>query len=347
MINIDVKPLSPEAEKAARARWDNVAKPLSSMGRFEDMICRIAAVQGTAEVELRPRCALVFCGDHGVVNQGVSQSDSSVTALVAASVARGESNINVLASCCGTDVYAVDMGMKTPVNDPRIIDLSCGSGTNDLSLMPAMSRKTAEDALLKGARLIKSFASKGYRLFATGEMGIGNTTASAALTCALTGLEVHEAVCRGSGLSDEGLRCKEEVICRALKLHKPDPADPIGALAALGGFEIAGMAGAFLGAAECGVNIVIDGVISSVAALAAARICPDAVSYMLASHMSASKAMKPVMDELGLKPVIQGKMALGEGTGAVMLFPLLDMAKALYDSAHDFASLGMEAYKPL
>lgn len=345
-MRIIAKPLSQEAARAARARWDGVAKPLHSLGLFEDMLVKIAAVQGSEDIALKPRCVLVFCADHGVVAQGVTQSGSEVTAKVARSIAEGGSSINIMAACADADVYAVDMGMKEPVKDDRIFNLRVANGTRDMSLEPAMSREEACEALRGGMTLVERMIEKGYKLFATGEMGIGNTTAAAALGCALTGQSVETMTCRGSGLSDAGLEKKKVVIQSALARHADQLGNPLGALAALGGFEIAGMAGAFLGAAKCGAPIVIDGVISAVAALTAVRLCPEAVNFMLPSHMSKSNAAAEIMRALGLQPVIEANMALGEGTGAVMLFPLLDMVKCVYDGEHTFESLDMAAYRP-
>ena len=327
---------------AALRRWDAVAKPLRSLGAFEEMIARIAAIQGTADVRLSPRCALTFCGDHGVVAQGVSQSGSEVTAKVARAVVNGESNINLMADAANADVFAVDMGMAETV--PGALDRRLGAGTADMTQGPAMSRQQAEMGLRAGRDLVGQMKEKGYRLMAVGEMGIGNTTAAAALTCALLGGEVEKWTGRGAGLSDAGLKRKREAVERALAVNRP--ADALDALTKVGGFEIAGMAGAFLGGAEHGVPMVIDGVISAVAALVAERIQPGARRFMLPSHESLEPASAALMDALSLHPVIHAGLALGEGTGAVMLFPLLDMAERLYAGPHTFDSLRMEAYKP-
>lgn len=327
---------------AALRRWDAVAKPLRSLGAFEEMIARIAAIQGTADVRLSPRCALTFCGDHGVVAQGVSQSGSEVTAKVARAVVNGESNINLMASAANADVFAVDMGMAETV--PGALDRRLGEGTADMTQGPAMSRHQAEKGLRAGRDLVGQMKEKGYRLMAVGEMGIGNTTAAAALTCALLGGEVEKWTGRGAGLSDAGLKRKREAVERALAVNRP--ADALDALTKVGGFEIAGMAGAFLGGAEHGVPMVIDGVISAVAALVAERIQPGARRFMLPSHESLEPASAALMDALSLHPVIHAGLALGEGTGAVMLFPLLDMAERVYAGPHTFDSLRMEAYKP-
>lgn len=332
------------AREKAQWKWDHVAKPLHSLGQLEDLIVKIAGMQETADVRIDKRCALVFCADHGVVAEGVTQSGSEVTALVARSIAEGTANINLMASVSGTDVFAVDMGMLGDA--PGVIERKIALGTRNMAQGPAMSREQAERALHAGAELVGEMKSNGYQLIATGEMGIGNTTASTAMACALLGFTPEELTGRGAGLSDAGLVRKRSAIERALQINQPDAADPIDVLARLGGFEIAGMAGAFIGGAKYRTPIIIDGVISAVAALTAARVCPEARDFMLPSHMSREPAALRIMDELGLKPVIHADMALGEGTGAVALVPLLDMALRVYHGTHTFDDLGMDAYTP-
>ena len=332
------------SREQAQWKWDHVAKPLNSLGQLENLIVKIAGMQETADVRIDRRCALVFCADHGVVAEGVTQSGSEVTALVARSIAEGTANINLMASVSGTDVFAVDMGM---IGDaPGAIDRKIARGTNNMAQGPAMSREQAERALQAGAGLVGEMKVKGYKLIATGEMGIGNTTASTAMACALLGFAPEELTGRGAGLSDAGLVRKRSAIERALRVNQPDSADPVDVLAKLGGYEIAGIAGAFLGGAKYRVPIVIDGVISAVAALTAARLCPESLDFMLPSHMSREPAALRIMDELGLKPVIHADMALGEGTGAVAVLPLLDMALRVYHGTHTFDDLGMDAYTP-
>ena len=332
------------SREQAQWKWDHVAKPLNSLGQLENLIVKIAGMQETADVRIDRRCALVFCADHGVVAEGVTQSGSEVTALVARSIAEGTANINLMASVSGTDVFAVDMGM---IGDaPGAIDRKIARGTNNMAQGPAMSREQAERALQAGAGLVGEMKVKGYKLIATGEMGIGNTTASTAMACALLGFAPEELTGRGAGLSDAGLVRKRSAIERALRVNQPDSADPVDVLAKLGGYEIAGIAGAFLGGAKYRVPIVIDGVISAVAALTAARLCPESADFMLPSHMSREPAALRIMDELGLKPIIHADMALGEGTGAVAVLPLLDMALRVYHGTHTFDDLGMDAYTP-
>ena len=332
------------AKEQAQSRWDQVAKPLNSLGRLEKLIVQIAGIQNTPDVCIAKRCALVFCGDHGVVAEGVSQSGSEVTARVAQSITEGTANINLMAGASHTEVFAVDMGMAAPV--PGTIDRRIAPGTQNMTCGPAMTRTQAEQAIQAGMDLVGEMKARGYQLIATGEMGIGNTTAAAAMACVLLGCTPEELTGRGAGLSDAGLLRKREAITRALAVNQPDAADPIDVLAKVGGFEIAGMVGAFLGSEKHGVPLLMDGVISAAAALTAARICPAAINFMLPSHLSREPAMARILEELGLAPILHADMALGEGTGAVALIPLMDMALCVYHGPHTFNALGMGAYTP-
>lgn len=330
------------AREEAQYRWDHVAKPLHSLGLLEDLIVQIAAAQQTADVRIEKRCALIFCADHGVVAEGVTQTGSEVTALVARSIAEGTANVNLMASVSHTDVFAVDMGMLRAV--PGTIDRRVACGTANIARGPAMTRAQAEQAVQAGIDLVGERKARGYQIVATGEMGIGNTTASAAVACALLGLSPEEATGRGAGLSDAGLARKRNAVARALDINRPRADDPLDSLAKVGGFEIAAMTGAFLGGAEHRVPVVIDGVISAAAALAAARIRPEAREFMLPSHMSREPAALRIMEELHFSPILHADMALGEGAGAVALFPLLDMALCVYRGTHTFDALGIGAY---
>ena len=332
------------AREQAQWKWDHVAKPLHSLGLLEDMIVKIAGIHETADVHIDRRCALVFCADHGVVAEGVSQSGSEVTQLVAQSIAEGTANINLMAGSANADVYAVDMGMLNPV--PGTLDRRIAEGTANMAKQPAMTCEQAQSALQAGIDLVGEMKEKGYQIILTGEMGIGNTTASTAMSCALLGFSPEELTGRGAGLSDAGLVRKRNAIERTLSVNQPDADDPVDVLVKVGGLEIAGMAGAFLGGVKHRVPVVVDGVISAVAALVAARICPEAKDFMLPSHMSREPAAIRIMDELELKPIIHADMALGEGTGAAALLPLLDMALRVYHGPHTFDDLGMDAYTP-
>jgi nicotinate-nucleotide--dimethylbenzimidazole phosphoribosyltransferase len=288
----------------------------------------------------------VFCGDHGVVREGVAQSDSSVTARVARSIAEGTANVNLMAGAAGADVFAVDAGMAEDIDDPRMITIKQAHGTQNMAKGPAMSREECLAAILAGAELARDRAAAGDRLLAVGEMGIGNTTTAAAVAAVLLCRDPEGLTGRGAGLSDAGLERKKAAIRTAIARNRPDAEDVLDVLAKLGGLDIAGMCGAFLGAAASRTPVLIDGFISAVAALCALRLCPGTKTVLLASHVSAEPAGALLLRELGLEPLISAGMRLGEGSGAVAAMPLLDMALAVYQSGQSFARLGIEAYRP-
>ena len=341
-----IRPGDRAAAEAAKARWDSVAKPLGSLGLMEESIIRIAALQSTADVHLEPRVLLVFCADHGVTAQGVTQCGSEVTARVAVALAEGRSSVSPLAERARCRVVPADVGIRDFPGHPNVWDLRVRNGTDDLSCGPAMSREECLQAIMRGAELVRSFAEEGAELFAVGEMGIGNTTAAAALASALLNLPPEATVGRGAGLSSAGLERKREAVHRALEINRPDPADIPGLLAKVGGLEIAAMCGAFLGAAACRKPVLIDGAVSGIAALCAVRLCPAAADALLPSHVSAEPAGPEVLNALGLRAPLDAGMFLGEGAGAVMLLPLLDMALAVYHSGQSFEKLGIAAYVP-
>lgn len=334
------------AAEACRRRWNAVAKPLYSLGLLEDMVVKLAGIQKTEDVDIGRRCALVFCADNGVVAEGVAQTDSSVTASVARSIAGGNGNVCQMAKVARCDVFAVDVGMLEKLDDPRVIDRRVAPGTKNIALGPAMTRDECLAAVAAGEDMVREMAARGYRLIATGEMGIGNTTTSSAVACALTGAEITRMTGRGAGLSDEGLKRKIAAIRRALQVNRPDPDDPLDVLAKVGGFDIAAMAGAFLGGAKYGAAVMVDGFISSVAALCAQKMLPESGNFMLASHVSREPAGALMLDALGLKPILNAGLALGEGTGAVAAMPLIDMALAVYRGV-TFEDIAVEAYVPL
>ena len=339
-----IEPLDERVQKAARDKWNAVAKPIGSLGELELMVEKIAGLTGSIDVDVSKRAVVVLCADNGVVAQGVSQSESDITTVIAGSVARGISSVCRMAQAAGTHAVSVDMGMKTPSDVPGVIDLCVARGTGDISCGPAMTRDQALQALKAGADLVAQLKSQGYTILATGEMGIGNTTTSSAMAAAFLGLPVEEVTGRGAGLSDAGLTRKRAAIERALAVNEPDSDDALDVLAKLGGFDIAGLAGMFIGGALHRVPIVIDGFISALAAYTAARLCPACTCAMLGSHMSAEPAARMLLEGLGIDPVIRAGLRLGEGTGAVLLFPLLDAALALYNGT-TFDDTGIEAYE--
>ena len=343
--NYERKGLDQEAMQRAGVRWDEIAKPLHGLGRLEDVIVKIAGIQGSEEISVQKRAMLVFCGDNGITDQGVTQTDSHVTAVVADNIAEGKASISKMCSRCRTDVFAVDVGIRDAVHSEKLIDRKIAKGTKDFTKEPAMSREETLQALETGISLVKECKDRGYTILGTGEMGIGNTTTGSAIAVSLLGLSVEEAVGRGAGLSDHGLKRKKEVIAQAVDTYKLREQDAFEVLRHVGGFDIAGMAGAFIGGAVFGVPIVIDGMISAVAALVAQRIFPGAVDAMLASHIGKEPCMRAVLEELDLKPVVCADLALGEGSGAALLFPMLDMAEAVYRNDETFEKIQLEPYK--
>lgn len=335
------------AQHAAKLRWDGIAKPLGGLGILEDMISGIAGMRGTPDVSLGRRTVVVMCADNGVVCEGVSQSDSSVTAAVARETAQGKSSVNLLAKQFGAEVVTVDIGMLSDVEDERILVRKNAYGTGNIAVGPAMTRGQAESAVNSGIQLARELSQRGTDIIVTGEMGIGNTTTSAALASVILGIPPEKAAGRGAGLDSAGLLRKKDVIKRAVAVNQPKPDDPWELLSKLGGFDIAGMAGLFLGGAECGVPVVIDGVISAVSACLAEMIAPGCRDFMLPSHVSSEPAGKLLLERLGLNAPITAGFHLGEGTGGVMLLPLLDGALAVYRGAHSFGDMNMERYKRL
>lgn len=334
-----------QAALASQRHWDNIAKPLHGLGILEDLIAKIAGIQGKEQVALEKKAVIVMCGDNGVVAEGVTQTDSHVTAVVTENFARGIASVNRMAAVAGADVIPVDMGIAEDLTEPGVLNRKIAYGTKNLAKEPAMEEAEAIQGILTGIELVKECREKGYCLLATGEMGIGNTTTGSAIASVLLDLPVAAVTGKGAGLSAEGIQRKVTVIERALERQKPDREDVLSVLAGLGGFDIAGMTGVFLGGALYRIPVVIDGMISSVAALTAARLCPKSVHYMLASHMSNEPSSTMIMKELGLEPVIHGRLALGEGTGAVMLFPLLEMAYQVYLENSTFENIQIGAYE--
>ena len=334
------------ARAACLARWDGLAKPLGSLGLLEASLARIAAVTGSPDITLDRRTLLVLCADNGVVAQGVAQCGSSVTASVAQALAAGESTVCHMARCARCRVIPVDMGMADFPSTPGVWDRRVRNGTADITQGPAMTRAECVQAIELGAELVRECHESGSSIIATGEMGIGNTTTSSALASVLLGKSPAEVTGRGAGLSDAGLTRKVAAIERALSLNRPDPADPVDIISKVGGLDIAGLCGVFLGGALYRVPVVIDGFISGAAALCAARLCPGATFALLASHVSAEPAGGLMLDALELSPLISAGMRLGGGSGAVAALPLLDMALAVYHSGQTFGRLGIDAYTP-
>ena len=329
---------------AAKQQWDSIAKPLGSFGTFERMICKLAAVQGTPAVRTDRRAAVIFCGDHGITAEGVTQCGSEVTAVCAKEIAEGRSNVNALAAEYHVQVSAVDIGIRDTVQSPALIRRHIADGTGNFTKEPAMTEAQTVQAIRTGMELAGHYKEQGTDILIAGEMGIGNTTAAAALAAVLLELPPEAVTGRGSGLSQEGLLRKIGTVRRGIALHRPDKSRPLHLLQTLGGLEIAGMTGMYLGAAYYQLPVILDGVISAAAAAIAYQMNPRCGKYMLASHCSEEPAAKGLLRMMQLEPVIDAGLRLGEGTGAMLLLPLLDGALALYRNAHRFAEAGIERY---
>ena len=342
-----IVPADRAAMDAAWQRWDSIAKPLRSLGLLEEAVVRIAGMTGTPAVKLGKRAVIAMCADNGVVAQGVTQTGQEVTAIVTENMSTGDTSVCRMAAAAGAEVIPVDIGVARPVAGERIRQCNVRRGTADMTQGPAMTREEAVQAVETGIELVRELKDKGYGLIGTGEMGIGNTTTSSALASVFLNRPPEQVTGRGAGLSSAGLERKIKAIETAIQVNKPNPADPLDVLSKVGGLDLAGLCGVFLGGAACRIPVLVDGFISSAAALTAARLCPNAVDYMLGSHASNEPAGRMVLEDLGLKPFLYANMCLGEGTGAAAVMPLLDMALAVYDGMTTFADEQIEAYQPL
>lgn len=333
-------------QHACERHWNEVGKPLYSLGHFERMVSQLGGIQHTENVQLNKRAILVLCADNGVVAEGVTQTDSSITALNSKSIARGNACINAFARSARADVFAVDVGINTDEDCPELMRRKAAHGTRNMVKEPAMTMDEVQKSLQTGMDLVKELKEKGYQIICTGEMGIGNTTTSSAMAAMLLQKPIEEVTGRGAGLSDEGLKRKLAAIHRAFEVNRPDAGNPLDVLSKVGGLDIAVMTGVFLGGTKHEMPIVIDGFISSVAALTAAMIAPDCKQFMLASHMGREPACRFVLEKLGKSACITADLALGEGTGAAALLPLIDLALSVYHQSSTFANLQMDAYTP-
>ncbi len=342
-------------KKEAGIRWNSLAKPLYGFGVLEDAVTKLVAIRESMEIAAPlKKAVVVLAADHGVVEEGVTQADASVTRTVAESIAAGEAVISILAASVGADTYIFDVGMDTepyPEREIRVgavIDRKIARGAGNLRHKASMTEEDVSTAFSIGREILDFMSGKGYEIVATGEMGIGNTTPATAIAAYLLHLDPKEVTGRGAGLDDEGLKKKirvvEDAILRVRTSH-PEGISETELLAELGGYEIAVMTGIFLAAKEYRMPVVVDGAISAVAALLAVRIDARSADYMLASHMPAEGVGADVTAAMHLEPVIHGRLCHGEGTGATLLFPLLDAALEVFCKTKTFAGLGIEAYK--
>ncbi len=336
-----IDPLDAGAMDRTRELLDGLLKPPGSLGRLEDIAVQLAGITGAVGTRIKKKAILVMCADNGVTEEGISSYPNEVSALVAGTMAKGISGVSVLSRHAGAVLYIVDIGLKNEVEDSLIINRKIRRMSSNIAIGPAMSRNEAVQAIETGIEIVMLAIKEGADLLGTGEVGIGNTTTSSAVLHVLTGASLDEAVGRGAGLSDEGLRHKKEVIGKAVSCNQPDPHDAIDVLAKVGGFDIAGLVGCYLGAAAARVPIVIDGFISGVAAVAALNIHPGARDFMFCSHASAEPGISAVSRALGLYPMLALDMRLGEGTGCALGFNIIEAAVKIVTEMGTFKDIGM------
>ena len=325
-----IKPMEKSYEEQAKRRWKTVAKPLFSLGKLEDAVIRMAGIRREADFEIKKKGLLIFCADNGVVSEGVTQTGQEVTAIVADNFTKCATSVCIMAETAGVDLFPIDIGMVTDV--PSVTDPKdkVMYGTKNMAMEPAMSREQAAQAVLIGIRKVKELAEQGYDLIATGEMGIGNTTTSSAVVSVLLDESVENVTGRGAGLSSEGLNRKIQAIQTAIEKNQPDKEDILDVL-----FKV------------YHIPVLIDGFISSAAALCAVRMVPETADYILASHCSGEPAGRMVLEELKLPYLIDAKMSLGEGSGAVAAIPLLEMGVNVYRKMSTFEEIKVEQYEEL
>lgn len=337
-----IKPLDGAAMAQAQARQDRLTKPQGSLGRLEELSIRLAGIQGKAVPEIRHKVIIVMAGDHGVVAEKVGNWPQEVTAQMVANFLAGGAGINVLARQAGARVIVVDMGVAaTLVSNPKLLMRKVAPGTGNIALGPAMTEEQAIQALETGIKLVNDEMKNGLDIVGTGDMGIGNTTPSSAICAVMTGKAAAQVTGRGTGITDEQLAHKTAVIQKALDVNRPDSKQPLGVLAKVGGFEIGGLAGVILGAAANRVPVVIDGFISGAAALIAVGLEPSVKEYLISAHVSAESGHRVLLQYLGLKPLLDLEMRLGEGTGAALGLFLSEAAARLLGEMATFGEAGV------
>ncbi len=344
----DIKAVEARYLDLAKARLDNLTKPPGSLGRLEEFAQRLVGIQATENPAIDKKIIFVFAGDHGVTDEGVSAFPKEVTSQMVYNFLAGGAAINVLARHAGAEVVVVDIGVDFDFEGAEgLIDKKVVRGTKNFVKGPAMTRDEAMKCIEVGMGLARDYAAKGYNLFGTGEMGIGNTTPSSAIAAVLTGKTVTEVTGRGTGISDSGFNNKVRIIEEGIRINRPNPLDPIDVLSKVGGAEIAGIAGLVLGAAECRVPVVIDGLISTAGALIAYAINPAVKDYIFAGHKSVEAGHTSMLEKMGLKPIVDLDLRLGEGTGGALAMLLIEGGLKIYKEMATFDEAGVSDGKEI
>lgn len=328
-----------------KQNWDSIAKPLDGLGRMEEIVAKIGAIQNTVRPDISRAAVVILCSDNGIVEEGVSQSDQSVTRICAENIAAMKSPVGTMAKSVGADVITVDLGINTCEFIPGVLNMKIRKGTRNFLHEPAMTEEETGNAIEAGKKIVAMCKEKGCNIICIGEMGIGNTTTSAAVAAALLKLPASEVTGRGAGLDDEGLKRKISVINKAVDLYDLTHKSTMQVLQTAGGFDIAGMAGVYLAAKEAGIPVVLDGAISLISALVAKSLDSKISDYLIPSHKGREPLCMKVCQELSLEPVLDASMALGEGTGAVFMLPVIKTALSVYNNCTEFSKTGIEQYK--
>jgi len=338
----NIRPVSTEFYERAQQRLDSLTKPPGSLGRLEEFARRLVAIYQTEMPEIPKKVVFTFAGDHGVAEEGVSAFPQAVTAQMVFNFIHGGAGINVLARHAGADVVVIDIGVNFDFDDLKgLVKRKVVYGTKNIAREPAMTSDEAVRCIEIGKQLAQEYADRGYRLFATGEMGIANTTPSSAIAAVLTGKPVSDVTGKGTGIDEIALENKVRVITKAISINRPDPRDGLDVLAKIGGAEIGGIAGLCLGAAEKGIPVVIDGFISTAGALIAYTLNPDVADYLFAAHHSVERGHQAMLDHMKLRPILNLDLRLGEGTGAALAMTVIDAGLKIYREMATFSEAGI------
>ncbi len=343
----NIQPLDEQFVEQAWAHWDSRCKPLRGFGRLEEMVVQLAGVQQDVMPHADKRAVVIMGADNGVVAEGISQTSADVTGQVLENMGDRITSVCVMSKVNHADVFPINIGTNKPVDHPGVRNIPVRAGTGDIMKEPAMTREECIRAIEAGIEMVRELKEQGYDLILVGEMGIGNTTTSAACAAALFGVDAELVTGRGAGLSTPGLKHKVEVVREALRVNQPDPKDPIDILSKVGGLDIAGMTGCFIGAAAYRVGALIDGVISGISALLAEMIVPGCKDYLFATHATAEPAGKLTMEALKKEPILLAGMHLGEATGAAAVLPIFDLALNAYKTLPGFDEGNVEKYEHL
>lgn len=335
---------NPDREAMIKAKdyLDHLSKPIGSLGVLEDLVVKLSGIKGELIKNINKKTIVVMCADNGIEAEGVSSCPREVTATVTENMANKTTAVCKLSEYYKSDVEIVDIGVDKDFNDSRILNRKIRYGTSNMIYGPAMTKEETVKAIMTGIEIVRDLKERGYDLIGTGEMGIGNTTTSAAVISVFSGIDSDIIVGRGSGLTDEGLAHKRKMVKKALEVNNPNKEDALDVLSKVGGFDIAGLCGVFLGGAIFKVPIVIDGLIASAAALCAKGLCPKAGEYMVASHLSAEPGAQYAMEALGVTPLFSLGMRLGEGTGCPIAFGIIEGAIYTMNNMASFNEAGVD-----